>query len=171
MSSEAMIKEIEEGKLIRGNLRINKRNRSDAYVTSDSLDHDIFIFGQRDRNRALEGDIVAVRLLDVEKIWNLKKEKMRKRDAEKAAERAAAERAAAATAAAKEEEEEKVEDETNPDKSTGTEGGEEEEVEEEEIEVDETIDSFDEEADKSKPKYCGEIVGILDRAKDQKFAG
>ncbi|KAG2220974.1 hypothetical protein INT45_006507 [Circinella minor] len=134
MNKESILKEIEQGKLIQGNLRINKRNRSDAYVTSDHLDHDIFIFGQRDRNRGLEGDSVAVRLLDVEKIWQLKKEKMRKRDAEKA------------TTANEEENE--------------TQGIE---TKEEPVE--------DEDMDKSKPKYCGEIVGILDRPKDQKFAG
>ncbi|KAI9272989.1 hypothetical protein BDA99DRAFT_432796, partial [Phascolomyces articulosus] len=145
MSPETIAKEVEEGKLIRGNLRINKRNRSDAYVTSDSLDHDIFIFGQRDRNRALEGDVVAVRLLDVEKIWNMKKEKMRKRDAEKAAEKAASA-----------EKENKVNDHDEmPD------------IEEIEGEGPDETDAFDEEADKGKPKYCGEIVGILDRPKDQ----
>lgn len=52
------------GKLVVGTLRINKRNRSDAYVSNDVLDADIYICGSKDRNRALEGDLVAVELLD-----------------------------------------------------------------------------------------------------------
>jgi protein SSD1 len=61
--------------LIRGTLRVNKRNRSDAYVSSDDLESDIYICGSRDRNRALEGDVVAIKLVDVEKVLREKKEK------------------------------------------------------------------------------------------------
>lgn len=32
------------GKLVVGTLRVNKRNRSDAYVTSEALDTDIYIW-------------------------------------------------------------------------------------------------------------------------------
>jgi protein SSD1 len=32
------------GKLVIGTLRVNKRNRSDAYVTSDALESDIYIW-------------------------------------------------------------------------------------------------------------------------------
>ncbi|CAG8799641.1 23194_t:CDS:2, partial [Racocetra persica] len=53
--------------LVSGVLRINKRNRSDAYVATESLDADIYICGSKDRNRALEGDVVAVELLDPDK--------------------------------------------------------------------------------------------------------
>ncbi|KAF9126516.1 hypothetical protein BG015_004682, partial [Linnemannia schmuckeri] len=46
-------------KYVQGVLRINKRNRSDAYVTVDSLpEGDVYICGSKDRNRALEGDVV-----------------------------------------------------------------------------------------------------------------
>ncbi|CAI2180934.1 5098_t:CDS:10 [Funneliformis geosporum] len=58
---------LKQGQLVSGVLRINKRNRSDAYVTTESLDADIYICGSKDRNRALEGDVVAVELLDPEK--------------------------------------------------------------------------------------------------------
>ncbi|OZJ02681.1 hypothetical protein BZG36_04053 [Bifiguratus adelaidae] len=61
--------------LIRGQLRVNKRNRSDAYVMSEDLDADIFICGSRDRNRALDGDVVAVKLVDVDKVLREKKDK------------------------------------------------------------------------------------------------
>lgn len=65
-----------EGRLVSGILRVNKKNRSDAYVSTDGLlDADIFICGSKDRNRALEGDLVAVELLDVDEVWSAKKEK------------------------------------------------------------------------------------------------
>lgn len=70
-----------DGQLVSGILRVNKKNRSDAYVsTSDGLlDADIFICGSKDRNRALEGDLVAVELLDVDEVWSQKREKEEKK--------------------------------------------------------------------------------------------
>ncbi|KAG1329120.1 hypothetical protein G6F62_007819 [Rhizopus arrhizus] len=77
---EKKIKE-KDSKVYIGTLRINKRNRIDAYVTTDKLESDIFIFGIRDRNRALEGDTVYVELVDLDKVWEKKKENMiRKRE-------------------------------------------------------------------------------------------
>ncbi|KAI9486448.1 MAG: hypothetical protein EXX96DRAFT_473668 [Benjaminiella poitrasii] len=67
---------LKQGVYYQGVLRINKRSRSDAYVTCDNLDSDIFINGQRDRNRALDGDSVIVELLDLETVWSKKKESM-----------------------------------------------------------------------------------------------
>lgn len=63
------------GKIVVGVLRVNKRNRSDAYVTTEVLQSDIFISGSKDRNRALDGDVVAVELLDPNEVWSVKKEK------------------------------------------------------------------------------------------------
>lgn len=69
-----------EGRLVSGVLRVNRKNRSDAYVSTDGLlDADIFICGSKDRNRALEGDLVAVELLEVDEVWNSKKEKEEKK--------------------------------------------------------------------------------------------
>lgn len=71
---------IEEGRLVAGILRVNKKNRSDAWVSTDgSLDADIYICGSKDRNRALEGDLVAVELLVVDDVWESKKEKEEKK--------------------------------------------------------------------------------------------
>lgn len=71
---------INEGRLVIGTLRVNKKNRSDAYVSTDGLlDADIFICGSKDRNRALEGDLVAVELLVVDEVWEAKKEKEEKK--------------------------------------------------------------------------------------------
>ena len=68
-----------EGQLVAGILRVNKKNRSDAYVTTTDLPADIFICGSKDRNRALEGDLVAVELLDVDEVWGQKREKEEKK--------------------------------------------------------------------------------------------
>lgn len=70
-----------DGQLVSGVLRVNKKNRSDAYVSTQDglLDADIFICGSKDRNRALEGDLVAVELLDVDEVWSQKREKEEKK--------------------------------------------------------------------------------------------
>lgn len=70
-----------DGQLVSGILRVNKKNRSDAYVTTSDgvLDADIFICGSKDRNRALEGDLVAIELLDVDEVWGQKREKEEKK--------------------------------------------------------------------------------------------
>lgn len=71
---------IGEGRLVTGTLRVNKKNRSDAYVSTNGLlDADIFICGSKDRNRALEGDLVAVELLVVDEVWTSKREKEEKK--------------------------------------------------------------------------------------------
>ena len=72
---------LSDGQLVAGVLRVNKKNRSDAYVTTQDglLDADIFICGSKDRNRALEGDLVAVELLDVDEVWGQKREKEEKK--------------------------------------------------------------------------------------------
>jgi protein SSD1 len=70
---------LNDGQLVSGILRVNKKNRSDAYVTTSDLDADIFICGSKDRNRALEGDLVAVELLDVDEVWGQKREKEEKK--------------------------------------------------------------------------------------------
>lgn len=71
---------VAEGRLVVGTLRVNKKNRSDAYVSTDGLlDADIFICGSKDRNRALEGDLVAVELLSVDEVWSGKREKEEKK--------------------------------------------------------------------------------------------
>ncbi|KAL2315007.1 Ribonuclease II family protein [Schizosaccharomyces pombe] len=67
------------GKLLVGTLHINRKNRSDAYVITDVLDEPIFICGSKDRNRTLEGDLVAVELLDVNEIMQTKREKEEKK--------------------------------------------------------------------------------------------
>lgn len=76
---------LSEGLLVTGTLRVNHKNRSYAYVSTDLLDAEVFIAGSKDRNRALEGDLVAVELLDVDDVWDQKREKeerKKRRDAD-----------------------------------------------------------------------------------------
>ena len=119
--------------LSRGALRVNKRNRSDAYVYCEDLDDDIYICGSRDRNRALEGDVVAVRLVDVNKVLSEKKEK---------------------------EEAKLVRN-----------GGQAKVRIPDEEDENEIIFGGDEGVDVVRPKYCGIVVAILERAQNQVFSG
>lgn len=119
--------------LSRGALRVNKRNRSDAYVYCEDLDDDIYICGSRDRNRALEGDVVAVRLVDVDKVLKEKKEK---------------------------EEAKLIRN-----------GGQAKVRLPDEEDENEIIFGGDEDVDIVKPKYCGVVVAILERAQNQVFSG
>ncbi|KAI5293141.1 hypothetical protein KEM52_005799 [Ascosphaera acerosa] len=79
LSQQHLPKLFAKGELVAGILRVNRKNRSDAYVTTPELEADIFICGSKDRNRALEGDLVAVELLDVEEVWAQKREKEEKK--------------------------------------------------------------------------------------------
>ncbi|KAI8098895.1 uncharacterized protein BX664DRAFT_354405 [Halteromyces radiatus] len=117
--------------LVRGMLRVNKRNRSDAYVFCEELDADIYICGSRDRNRALEGDVVAVRLVDVDKVLQEKREK----------EQIKMSRNASRVRLPDEEDENEI------------------------------IFGGDEEVEVIKPKYCGVVVAIMERAQNQVFSG
>lgn len=133
MSPEDMELGIAEGKLHRGVIRINRRNRYDAYVTTEQLDSDIYIGGEKDRNRALEGDVVAVRLLNVDDVWKKRKERSQRQFARRDA---------------------SVENIGNED-------------EEEELDY----ELSDEEDQDYKPKYAGQIVGIIDKPTERLCAG
>lgn len=119
--------------LVSGILRVNKRNRSDAYVFCEEFNADIYICGSRDRNRALEGDVVAVKLVEVDKVMKEKHEK----------EQAKIIRNNGQPIIRK------------PD-------------EEDEKEI---MFGGEEDVDKVKPKYCGVVVAILERAQNQAFSG
>ncbi|CAO3639567.1 unnamed protein product [Cunninghamella blakesleeana] len=66
------IQKVEHGEFYSGQLRINYKNRMEAYVTSEELDDDIFIYGMDTRNRALDGDTVIVQLVDLEEVLEKK---------------------------------------------------------------------------------------------------
>ncbi|RHZ68375.1 hypothetical protein Glove_295g26 [Diversispora epigaea] len=128
--------------LVSGVLRINKRNRSDAYVTTESLDADIYICGSKDRNRALEGDVVAVELLDPDKVWQTKKEK--------------------------EEKKRKKEESSGIDKKKIDKKKDDVEVEGQGLLLFEDDDIV---TDEQRPKYCGHVVAVMERMPGQLFSG
>ena len=138
------------GKLVVGILRVNKRNRSDAYITTDTLDSDVFICGSKDRNRALEGDIVAIELLDVDEVWGTKKDKEDKK--RKKEEAAASELRSAALALGRKAQEKKNDDVEVEGQGLGL-------CEEEEV------------TDEQRPAYAGHVVAVVERMPGQLFSG
>ncbi|KAI9474011.1 MAG: hypothetical protein EXX96DRAFT_541659 [Benjaminiella poitrasii] len=66
---------IRSHKLYAGILKINAQDSSNANVECEALDAPIYIFGSRNRNRALNGDEVAVELVNVDDMLNEKRVK------------------------------------------------------------------------------------------------
>ncbi|KZT74372.1 RNB-domain-containing protein [Daedalea quercina L-15889] len=134
------------GKLVVGILRVNKRNRSDAYVATEVLDADIYICGSKDRNRALEGDIVAVELLDVDEVWGTKKEK----------------------------EEKKRKKEENSAYDLKGAAGRKNDKKKDDVEVEgQGLMLFEDEevTDDVKPQFAGHVVAVVERMPGQLFSG
>nr|VWO97758.1 CipC protein [Ganoderma boninense] len=134
------------GKLVVGILRVNKRNRSDAYVATEVLDADIYICGSKDRNRALEGDIVAVELLDVDEVWGTKKEK----------------------------EEKKRKKEENSAYDLRNAAGRKNDKKKDDVEVEgQGLMLFEDEevTDEVKPQFAGHVVAVVERMPGQLFSG
>jgi len=53
------------GELFEGKLRVNANSASHSYVSLPGMYWDVLVDGNQDRNRALNGDLVAIRLKDV----------------------------------------------------------------------------------------------------------
>ncbi|KAM0790123.1 hypothetical protein ACM66B_005448 [Microbotryomycetes sp. NB124-2] len=135
------------GKLVVGVLRVNKRNRSDAYVATDVLDSDIYICGSKDRNRALEGDVVAVELLPVDDVWGTKKDK---------------------------EEKKRKKEESSSYDPRATRDLRKQDKKKDDVEVEgQGLLLFDDEEvnDEQKPQYAGHVVAVVERAPGQMFSG
>lgn len=160
-----------DGQLVAGVLRVNKKNRSDAYVTTTDLDADIFICGSKDRNRALEGDLVAVELLDVDEVWGQKREKEEKKKRKDATDQ----RSGSVTA---------VNDATTaPESSSAEQGGlrrrgslkqRPTQKKNDDVEVEGQsllLMEEDEINDEQKPLYAGHIVAVIERVAGQMFSG
>ncbi|KAF2206705.1 hypothetical protein CERZMDRAFT_52619 [Cercospora zeae-maydis SCOH1-5] len=158
-----------DGQLVAGTLRVNKKNRSDAYVTTLDLDADIFICGSKDRNRALEGDYVAVELLDVDEVWGQKREKEEKKKRKDVTDQ----RGGSITA---------VNDATTQPESAQDGGlrrrgslkqrptqkkNDDVEVEGQSL----LLVEEDEINDEQKPLYAGHIVAVIERVAGQMFSG
>ncbi len=58
----------QSGRFLKGSLRVNPhihhRSRCEAYVTVPGVEIDVLVTGMRDRNRAFEGDTVAIEVGD-----------------------------------------------------------------------------------------------------------
>ncbi|KAF2486903.1 hypothetical protein BDY17DRAFT_321655 [Neohortaea acidophila] len=161
-----------DGQLVAGVLRVNKKNRSDAYVTTTDLDADIFICGSKDRNRALEGDLVAVELLDVDEVWGQKREKEEKKKRKDIGDA----RGGSVTA---------VNDATTAPESASAaqEGGlrrrgslkqRPTQKKNDDVEVEGQsllLMEEDEINDEQKPLYAGHIVAVIERVAGQMFSG
>lgn len=161
-----------DGQLVAGVLRVNKKNRSDAYVTTADLDADIFICGSKDRNRALEGDLVAVELLDVDEVWGQKREKEEKKKRKDVSDQ----RGGGVTA---------VNDATTQPESASAaqEGGirrrgslkqRPTQKKNDDVEVEGQsllLMEEDEINDEQKPLYAGHIVAVIERVAGQMFSG
>ncbi|KAH9155463.1 hypothetical protein AeRB84_002560 [Aphanomyces euteiches] len=71
---EAIQSGLDSGKFVVGNLRINKQNRQDGYVTVSGLDRDVHIDGIKNQNRALDGDTVVLSILP-QRAWRTREVK------------------------------------------------------------------------------------------------
>jgi protein SSD1 len=161
---------LSDGQLVAGILRVNKKNRSDAYVTTTDLDADIFICGSKDRNRALEGDLVAIELLDVDEVWGQKREKEEKKKRKDNADPRGGSNIA-------------VNDATTQPESGQGEGGirrrgslrqrpTQKKNDDVEVEGQSLLLMEEEEInDEQKPLYAGHVVAVIERVAGQMFSG
>ncbi|XP_045150247.1 DIS3-like exonuclease 2, partial [Echinops telfairi] len=83
MSKEDVSEGLKRGRLIQGVLRINPKKFHEAFIPSPDGDRDIFIDGVIARNRALNGDLVAVQLLPEEQ-WKVIKLESNDKEADSA---------------------------------------------------------------------------------------
>lgn len=163
-----------DGQLVSGILRVNKKNRSDAYVsTSDGLlDADIFICGSKDRNRALEGDLVAVELLDVDEVWGQKREKE-----EKKKRKDITDTRSGSTAGTSQSGNNNTEDAGTGDGGIRRRGSLRQrptQKKNDDVEVEgQSLLLVEEEeiSDEAKPLYAGHIVAVIERVAGQMFSG
>ncbi|ORZ18488.1 hypothetical protein BCR42DRAFT_410935 [Absidia repens] len=154
---------LEKGDLYKCQLRINKRKRMDAYATSDILGEDIYLCGDSARNRALDGDVVVVRLLDVDAIWKKRTER-EKRFTEKRKQQPQDQQQNGT-----EQKDETVANNANDDTAIPVATlAEDDTVNAKDNAIEQEDD--DENSDR-KPKYAGEVVYILDRGEGMTYTG
>ncbi|KAJ6145408.1 Virulence protein SSD1 [Penicillium chermesinum] len=166
---------ISNGQLVAGVLRVNKKNRSDAYVTTTDLDADIFICGSKDRNRALEGDFVAIELLDVDEVWSQKKEKEEKKKRKDITDARSGSNAGNDKLGRSDSNNEKQE--IGPDGSIRRRGSLRQrptQKKNDDVEVEGQsllLVEEDEISDEQKPLYAGHVVAVIERIPGQMFSG
>ncbi|KAI9272478.1 hypothetical protein BY458DRAFT_435476 [Sporodiniella umbellata] len=122
MSLPDALETIGRYELFSGTLKVSASDSSDAYVLCEVLDNPIYIYGSRHRNRALDGDEVAIRLVGVDHMLDEKQAKLMARQIRRAS-------------------------------------------------LGHTLQPFPIEKVYERPKYCGEVVCILERPHHMLFAG
>ncbi|PYH95943.1 exoribonuclease R [Aspergillus ellipticus CBS 707.79] len=168
---------LSNGQLVAGILRVNKKNRSDAYVTTPDLDADIFICGSKDRNRALEGDYVAIELLDVDEVWSQKKEKEEKKKRKDITEARAGSSAGTDKLSRSDSGPNGDRQELGPDGSIRRRGSLRQrptQKKNDDVEVEGQsllLVEEDEISDEQKPLYAGHVVAVIERIAGQMFSG
>jgi DIS3-like exonuclease 2 len=65
MDPDAVSAALTSGGLLSGKLRVNSKKRDQSFVTVQGVSCDIFIASDKSRNRALDGDMVALRLVNM----------------------------------------------------------------------------------------------------------
>ncbi|KAL2843100.1 hypothetical protein BJY01DRAFT_235768 [Aspergillus pseudoustus] len=166
---------LSNGQLVAGILRVNKKNRSDAYVTTPDLDADIFICGSKDRNRALEGDYVAVELLDVDEVWSQKREKEEKKKRKDITDARSGSTGGNDKLSRSDSSENRQE--IGPDGSIRRRGSLRQrptQKKNDDVEVEGQsllLVEEDEISDEQKPLYAGHIVAVIERIAGQMFSG
>lgn len=68
IESNSLMNLVLSGKLLRGKIKFNRNISDEAKIFSFALNREIIIKGLENTNRALEGDVVAIELLD-ENLW------------------------------------------------------------------------------------------------------
>ncbi|KAL0136098.1 hypothetical protein V8B55DRAFT_1553073 [Mucor lusitanicus] len=135
--------EIRSRSLYAGMLKVDMQDSSEANVECEELGASIYIFGSKYRNRALDGDQVAVELVDVDDMLN---EKLAKRQVRYTRRLSAMS--------------------LNGGQSTCSNGALSS------IPEDDNSVLLDAESEiTERPKYCGRVVCILDRPKNMLFSG
>lgn len=166
---------LNSGQLVSGILRVNKKNRSDAYVTTPDLDADIFICGSKDRNRALEGDFVAIELLDVDEVWSQKREKEEKKKRKDITDARAGSNAGPDKLGRSDSNGDRQE--VGPDGSIRRRGSLRQrptQKKNDDVEVEGQsllLVEEDEISDEQKPLYAGHVVAVIERIAGQMFSG
>ena len=168
---------LSNGQLVAGILRVNKKNRSDAYVTTPDLDADIFICGSKDRNRALEGDFVAVELLDVDEVWGQKKEKEEKKKRKDITDARSGNNGGSDKLSRSDSGPNGDRQEIGPDGSIRRRGSLRQrptQKKNDDVEVEGQsllLVEEDEISDQQKPLYAGHVVAVIERIAGQMFSG
>ncbi|EEH17890.2 hypothetical protein PABG_00453 [Paracoccidioides brasiliensis Pb03] len=160
---------LNDGQLVAGILRVNKKNRSDAYIS---------LFAEaRIETVPLEGDLVAVELLDVDEVWSQKREKEEKKKRKDITDT----RSGSTTGVDKTSRSDSVTNgdagQVGPDGSIRRRGSLRQrptQKKNDDVEVEGQsllLVEEDEISDEQKPLYAGHVVAVIERVAGQMFSG